>query len=386
MKTIAKNVLLMCVGLTGAGATVAGCGVTTPEDEGDPGVIASFEETVTPPDFTDPRGRRWRARTAVRPVADPAAGLDSVVDRNKVVDRRALTLEQYAEAIRPMTVIDGWEYELAEPDLELARAIRDGGIQGSVAPSEGLPRTELEAEVVSEVNSIVLGGDGRVKQDNLAYPARTAVALTTSSGALCSAQLIGPSTAISAAHCFHSGSGWYATRTWAPGADATDANPAPFGRKAGCYWVTITGSWANGSHAVADDYAVIEFGAPWTSCDNHPGNTVGWLGLAAASSSQIESHGGGLIGYPGDKTPAPQPWGMWVNAGQLTTSTWYPDRVFYSIDTFGGQSGSGVYQLLFNQTDRYVTAIHNGNFDSDENQGRQVDSEVMAFIKSNSAL
>jgi glutamyl endopeptidase len=61
---------------------------------------------------------------------------------------------------------------------------------------------------------------------------------------------------------------------------------------------------------------------------------VGWK----AMDGKLLNHQVTLRGYPGDKSPYGTEWTMGGVLEQLTQT-----RVGYSIDTFGGQSGSPVY-------------------------------------------
>ena len=58
-----------------------------------------------------------------------------------------------------------------------------------------------------------------------------------------------------------------------------------------------------------------------------------------------------INGYPGDK-----PWGtMWNSFCRIASTTW--NRLYYSCDTSGGMSGSGVY-AKFTSGKRIIYGIH----------------------------
>jgi V8-like Glu-specific endopeptidase len=57
-----------------------------------------------------------------------------------------------------------------------------------------------------------------------------------------------------------------------------------------------------------------------------------------------------ISGYPGDKPSGTQ----WYHARKITAVN--SRKVYYDIDTFGGQSGSAVYRIINGA--RYGVAIH----------------------------
>jgi V8-like Glu-specific endopeptidase len=279
-----------------------------------------------------------------------------------------------AKELRPKMARDGYEYIRKDLDMDLVREVRQlRGGQLQMAP--GLPRGVTSDVIVEELDAkSVIGADGRLlRRDNTTYPYSAQVWNDWG----CSGTMIGRSTMVTAAHCVHSGSGFFMWPVYRPGVDIQDANPYPFGEFP-CYDITVAGGWDGDT--VSADYAVIEFG---TRCGSFPGDSTGWLGFYATDSgSNISGKTSYIYGYPGDKSPYPQIWG--IGNSSLTTSVWYPARLFYNIDTAGGQSGSGVYQVR--DGGRYVVGIHNGNWDSDENQARWLDTTVAAFIRKYSAL
>jgi glutamyl endopeptidase len=79
------------------------------------------------------------------------------------------------------------------------------------------------------------------------------------------------------------------------------------------------------------DYGLIKLNKPL-------GNTVGWFGwIYYTQNSSLQDKMTNVRGYPGDKPEGT----MWTMKGAIeqVTST----RIGYSIDTFGGQSGSPTY-------------------------------------------
>jgi glutamyl endopeptidase len=92
----------------------------------------------------------------------------------------------------------------------------------------------------------------------------------------------------------------------------------------------------------------------------------GWNGFGTYNGNGTYN----VTGYPGDK-PTGSMWGM------FGTTTSDSDDIFYTLDTAGGQSGSGVLD-----TNRIVRGIHtNGVYPgSPTNQGTRITSTVFNTI------
>jgi glutamyl endopeptidase len=148
----------------------------------------------------------------------------------------------------------------------------------------------------------------------------------------CTAEFVGKDVLLTAGHCVHSGGSggaFYASSSFKfyPGRNGSSS---PYGycsaRSAGLY--TFSG-WANSADEKHD------LGFIKLSCTK--GTTVGTFGFwwQTASEAGLPAT---VRGYPGDK-PAGT---LWTMDGTISTSQQYQN--FYLNDTFGGQSGSPVYQ------------------------------------------
>lgn len=80
------------------------------------------------------------------------------------------------------------------------------------------------------------------------------------------------------------------------------------------------------------------------------GNTVGWFGFGVYPDSDLLASTVCVSGYPGDKPAGTQ----WYACRQVASVTSL--KVYYALDTAGGQSGSGVYRVI--NGDYYGAAIH----------------------------
>ena len=74
-----------------------------------------------------------------------------------------------------------------------------------------------------------------------------------------------------------------------------------------------------------------------------------------------------ISGYPGDKPAGTQ----WYHARRVTSVG--PRKVYYDVDTYGGQSGSGVYRIVNGA--RYAIAVH-AYGGASSNSGTRITSEV----------
>lgn len=404
-----ERMQLLVIGV-GAVCALQACAIADPEEPArtraeamafEDGVYKEVQLAVPPAVVVDRRGQRWLRQRAVVPVPDPVghptARASSRSPSKIASELVAMSDAELAEKIRPISLYQGHEYTLEQPPLEQARQFRAElerrarglpDLQRSGKPSEAtlgpLPEAMLP-KANQPAPQIVIGTDSRAqRRDNTTYPWRSILWITSSSqSGGGTAQLIGASTAVSAAHVFHSGSGWYSTRRWAPGVDSQDANPYPYGRTDGCYWVTIPAAYDGDSYY---DFAVIEFSNMFPTCNLYPGNTVGWMGWWSGyvpSGSEF----GYVYGYPGDPCPGgschwPQIWGI-GSTGMDEDG----DNVDHYADTTGGESGSGLY--IIDGGTRYVIGAHRAGFSNifdDWNEARRLEGLFYSFMKDYTAL
>ncbi|MBW8309739.1 MAG: SEL1-like repeat protein [Candidatus Paracaedibacteraceae bacterium] len=88
------------------------------------------------------------------------------------------------------------------------------------------------------------------------------------------------------------------------------------------------------------------------------GERTGYLGLAALKEDTLQGIEVTIAGYPGDKIEdisSPTMWGM---SGKLTTIG--PEELYHDIDTYAGQSGSGIWYKMKheNKAEYLLVGIH----------------------------
>lgn len=196
----------------------------------------------------------------------------------------------------------------------------------------------------------VIGPDDRVQVTNTTvYPWRVHASLlitaADNSTWIGTAWFIGPRTLVTAGHCVYiknSGvpgrDGWVKSMQVMPG---RNGNTLPYGSVTSTQFRTVTGWTSSGNENF--DYGVIILPTP-------VGNQVGWFGYGVYTDSDLTATMANISGYPGDKPSGTH----WYHARQVVSAN--SRKVFYDIDTAGGQSGSAVYRIINGAI--YGTAIH----------------------------
>lgn len=196
-----------------------------------------------------------------------------------------------------------------------------GPSPGSPAPRSAVPSARSLFSMGMLSLPFVVGSDDRARVGTpRLFPGSANAYLTQT----CTATMIGPSTALSAAHCFYQ-NGWIASRSITFGAD-TVAPTAPFGSFLADS-LTLPGAWNNTEWDW--DFAVLEF-----SPTRSPGRDTGWFGTAMEFSGVRW-----IVGYPFDK-PTPS---SWIKGGTYTASP--GSRYEHNIDIVSGDSGACAYNV-----------------------------------------
>lgn len=237
--------------------------------------------------------------------------------------------------------------------------------------SEGYDGTEpILNTSVSDIfeNSVspatIIGTDDRVRINNpssygterkicyiIAYYDRDGDGKIDSSGKAGTGFLIGPATVMTNAHIVFSKSDFQDSSETAKFCEyvtvafAKDGSSEPYGKQYSV-GIGISSGWTEDTAYTDDgykhDWAIIDL-------DDDIGNTIGWFGKKTLTNiSTLNSAGGLLTGYPGDKPTGT----MWSSTGSVLSIT--QERITHTFDTYSGSSGSPIY----NNTGQ-VCAINN---------------------------
>lgn len=201
-----------------------------------------------------------------------------------------------------------------------------------------------------DIAETVHGPDDRVQITNTSvYPWRAHASLlitaADNSQWIGTGWFIGPHTLMTAGHVvFIKGSGvpgrdgWVKSIQVMPGRNGSSL---PYGAVTSNSFRSVVG-WTNNGDQNYDYGAII--------IPTNLGSTVGWFGFGVYSDSDLRSAIGNISGYPGDKPAGTQ----WYDHHQIASVD--ARKVYYDIDTFGGQSGSAVYRII--NGGRYGIAVH----------------------------
>jgi len=185
----------------------------------------------------------------------------------------------------------------------------------------------------------VIGSDDRVQQtqtNRYLWRAIASLRITARDGSqwLGTGWFISPRTLVTAGHVvFIKGSGDPNRDGWVTSIDVVpgrNASVKPFGTvKAQTFW-SVRGWTERGDQN--QDYGAIILDTPL-------GVSTGWFGYGVYEDSRLDGTQAHVAGYPGDK-----PMGtLWHHS--LPIASVSVPKVFYAIDTAGGQSGAAVYVL-----------------------------------------
>lgn len=175
--------------------------------------------------------------------------------------------------------------------------------------------------------------------------------------------LIGPRTLVTAGHCvyLHDEGGWPTSIAVIP---ALNGNLQPYGAAVATRFRTTDG-WKAHREAGFDYGAIL--------LDDDAFATAGAFGFASLPDEALASTDANIAGYPADLDHATR---QYFHSRRITSSS--PTRLFYEIDTFGGQSGSPIWFNIDNR--RIAVGIHTTG-SSTSNSGTRITDEVFQNLR-----
>ncbi len=232
--------------------------------------------------------------------------------------------------------------------------------------SEAFVRNRFDAaELIEEV---IIGTDDRVRITNvnktpLKWLCSLVIRASNGKGYVGSGFLVGRRTIITAGHCVYMSKqgGWATSITVYI---ARNGNTAAHTFQIPKSGLRSTSGWVNQGRPESDYGAII---LP----QNLPAS-YGNFDVTARDTSYLNNRLVNVVGYPGDKPPG-QMWGHGRKLKRVNAET-----LTYDIDTYGGQSGTAVFE----GDDPYtVVGIHNYG-DLSGNSATRITSAVKARIDS----
>lgn len=303
-------------------------------------------------------------------VPAPRAFAQAPTRDDKIVrnDGRTFEIQNSARTYSPSNAVTIDPRQLKNETIPPRKLLQFHALPNSIIVDENPPPNS------------VIGADGRTRVlDTTVFPYSAIVQLEVDfrfGSALCSGWMIGPDTVATAAHCLHYPGlgGWAQSITAYPGRDGA---LAPFGGVAALNW-NVRQKWID-TQGPGHDYGVIQLADPI-------GNTVGYFGYQYNTKNQFYVGKPVTVsGYPGDKN-GDEAGTQWMMDGQIDKA--HKRRLFYSIDTYGGQSGSPLYgKWTRKECDPCAFGIHTygvgGNWTM--NSATRITKGVFNFLQSASA-
>lgn len=256
--------------------------------------------------------------------------------------------------------VDGFDSSFAEAE---------GGFNTEASEEydsdEGIPH--ISSTLPSEFEPLsVCGRDDRVTVNTSQFPFRATCHLEMSFNGkkyIGTGWFISFDTIATCGHCVysHSNGGWADSIRVMPGRNGSSL---PFGSAYASRLYSVVGWTKNKKHDY--DYGFIKLASP------NLGKRVGYYGFGYFPNSFLSGARLNNVGYPGDKPRGTS----WYNAGRATNVQ--SRKLYYMIDTAGGQSGSSVYTKHGN--DPYIGAAVHG-YGGCPNSARRIDKAAYANFK-----
>lgn len=215
----------------------------------------------------------------------------------------------------------------------------------------------------------IIGSDGRSRVTNTtSFPYSAICYLETKwkdgTTTIGTAWMYWKDIAITAGHCVYSSDrgGWAQSVTIWPG---RNGSTTPYGSAYATIMHTST-AWTDSSNANYD-YGLLEL-------NRNIGTSTGYFGMHWTTSS-LNGKSITVAGYPGSSSKIRQ---LWKMSGSVASCN--SNKVYYSIDTEGGQSGSPVY--WYNSTYGYQGIAIHAYGSSSNNSGTRITQYLFDFFTS----
>jgi glutamyl endopeptidase len=277
----------------------------------------------------------------------PVEGIDP--QTNPVTEGGMETVEEYKPIETPLAQL-ALAPEAAEAEEVHRRLIQELPDLWMSPDTSGLSDIGEASFGIPPPIEAVIGADDRVQITSTStYPWRVHASLlitaADNSQWIGTGWFIGPHTLMTAGHVVfikNSGvlgrDGWVRRITVMTGRNGKDL---PYGSVSATSFRSVVGWTESGDQNF--DYGAILI-------PTELGNTTGWLGFGVWPDADLLASIGNISGYPGDKPSGTQ----WYHSRRIVSVN--SRKVFYDIDTAGGQSGSAVYRIVGGA--RYGIAVH----------------------------
>jgi glutamyl endopeptidase len=163
-------------------------------------------------------------------------------------------------------------------------------------------------------------------------------------GAIGTGWLAGPRTVVTAGHCVHHQGffgGWASSIEVSAGRNGPEF---PFKTVKATRFSSVD-RWV--------ETADPDFDVGCIHLDEPLGEQVGWFAIASLTPAELESHMVNISGYPGDRGVGTE---QWFHVNRVLSVG--ERRIFYDVDTMGGQSGSPVWVHEKQGAPPIVVGIH----------------------------
>lgn len=337
-----------------ASYSMSGCGYQSEKFDKLSEESKAVQTLESPVSYVDQFGRTWlRAEKPVvyAQVPDDQDHIQEGPEPAMVMDIAEMSLDEATAALRPKSLRGDWEYTLCDEDArqfaaEILESARNTPITTRVPGATIDGENPVKYENNPPAPTRIVNGDQRFSIEGIKeyYPFNN-VAVMDNAGTCTAFKLVNNHTAVTAAHCVHTGSTWKTRKriTFRPRSTVGTT----------CYGMTVPGCW-DGSNRQCD-YATIKFREGSGYCDFDTYN-VGYLGWVPTYWWQgVMQHS--LWGYPSDQMKAEwnYPELVWDYNTMFAQS--YGNNINHSTDATGGQSGSPLYR-----DGDYATGIYWGYY------------------------